>query len=58
MLKDEEKGNISVSCPYCKSYNTSKITIANKAVHTAVFGVWSMSRNAKEWHCNNCNSDF
>ena len=58
MLKDEEKRNISVTCPYCKSTNTSKITITNKAVHTAVFGVWSMSRNSKEWHCNNCKSDF
>lgn len=58
MLKDEEKRNISVTCPYCKSTNTSKITITNKAVHTSVFGIWSMSRNSKEWHCNNCKSDF
>lgn len=58
MLKDEEKRNISVSCPYCKSNNTSKITITNKAVHTAIFGMWSMGRNTKQWHCNNCNSDF
>ena len=47
-----------VTCPYCKSTNTSKITISSKAVHTAVFGIWSMGRNAKEFHCNNCRSDF
>ena len=47
-----------VTCPYCKSYNTSKITIANKVVHTSIFGVWSMGRNTKNYHCNNCGSDF
>lgn len=50
--------NNKVACPYCKSTNTSKITITNKAVHTAVFGIWSMGRNAKQWHCNSCKSDF
>ena len=58
MLKDEEKRNISVSCPYCKSYSTSKITVANKAIHTAIFGIWSIGRNTKNYHCNQCGSDF
>lgn len=57
-LERMQKENISVSCPYCKSTNTSKITVASKALHTAAFGVYSMSRNSKEWHCNNCKSDF
>ena len=47
-----------VSCPYCHSYNTKKITVGSKAVHTAVFGIFSMSRNSKQWHCNSCGSDF
>lgn len=47
-----------VTCPYCQSTDTKKITNTSKAVHTALFGIFSMSRNAKEWHCNNCNSDF
>lgn len=57
-LERMQKKNISVSCPYCKSTNTSKITVTSKAVHTAAFGVYSMSRNSKQWHCNKCGSDF
>ena len=49
---------LTVTCPYCQSTDTKKITNTSKAVHTALFGIFSMSRNAKEWHCNNCNSDF
>lgn len=47
-----------VECPYCHSANTKKITNTSKAVHIALFGIFSMSRNSKQWHCNNCNSDF
>lgn len=47
-----------VECPYCHSTNTKKITNTSKAVHTAIFGIFSMSRNSKQWHCNECNSDF
>lgn len=50
--------NNVVICPYCKSNNIKKITVGSKAVHTAVFGIFSMSRNSKNYHCNNCNSDF
>lgn len=48
----------TVECPYCHSTNTKKITNTSKAIHTAIFGVFSMGRNSKQWHCNNCNSDF
>lgn len=65
MLKQQSKNlekmrreNISVSCPYCKSTNTSKITTTSKAIHTMAFGIYSVNRNSKEWHCNNCKSDF
>ena len=47
-----------VQCPYCKSTNTKKITTTSKAVHTALFGILSMSKNSKQWHCDNCGSDF
>ena len=47
-----------VSCPYCQSHNVTKISNTSKAVHTAVFGVFSMSRNNKNFHCNNCTADF
>lgn len=48
----------TVECPYCHSKNTKKITATSKAVHTALFGIFSVSRNSKQWHCNNCNSEF
>ena len=47
-----------IKCTYCGSPNTKKITVGSKAVHTALFGIFSIGRNSKEWHCNNCNSDF
>lgn len=48
----------TIECPYCHSSNTKKITNASKAVHTALFGVFSLSRNSKQWHCNHCGVDF
>ena len=47
-----------VKCPYCRSIDIRKITLTSKAVHTALFGIFSVSKNSKQWHCNNCNSDF
>ncbi len=49
---------ITVECPYCHSTNTKKITNTSKAVHTALFGVFSIGRNSKQWHCNSCHSNF
>ena len=48
----------AIHCPYCNSTNVKKITTASKAVHTAIFGIFSMGRNSKQWHCNDCKSDF
>lgn len=59
ILEVRDKGNkFGMECPYCHSTNTNKITITSKAVHTAIFGIFSMGRNSKNFHCNNCNSDF
>lgn len=46
-----------VECPYCHSTNTKKITATSKAVNTAVWGIFGTKRH-KQWHCNNCGSDF
>lgn len=56
-IKQQEPKPI-VICPYCKSTNTKKITNTSKAVHTVIFGIFSIGRNAKNYHCNHCNSDF
>lgn len=59
VLEGKDKGNqFGVECPYCHATNVKKITNTSKAVHTAVFGIFSMGRNSKQWHCNKCNSDF
>lgn len=55
---DFHQSKPTVECPYCHSTDTKKITNTSKAVHTALFGIFSVSRNSKQWHCNNCNSDF
>lgn len=59
ILEGKDKGNkFGISCPYCKATNVKKISGTSKAVHTALFGIFSMSRNSKQWHCNHCGSDF
>jgi len=55
--KKVEKDN-QVHCPYCNSTNIKKITTGSKVTHTALFGIFSMSRNSKQWHCRQCGSDF
>ena len=56
--KYENKTSNVIICPYCHSTDTKKITNTSKAVHTVLFGIFSISRNNKQWHCNNCGSDF
>lgn len=59
VLEGRDKGNkFGVQCPYCHATNVKKIGITSKAAHTALFGIFSISRNSKQWHCNNCNSNF
>lgn len=60
MVPDPTKNTskTTVVCPYCHSDNTTKISNTSKALHTALFGIFSISRNSKQWHCNKCGSDF
>ena len=59
ILEGRDKGNeFGVECPYCHATNVKRITNTSKALHTAVFGIFSMGRNTKNFHCNHCNSDF
>ena len=46
-----------VSCPYCQSKNTRKISTGSKALNTAMFGIFGNKRKY-QWHCNQCGSDF
>ena len=55
--KMDNSSTAGVTCPYCKSTNVSKISVANRTVSVGLFGLES-SKIGKQWHCNNCNSDF
>lgn len=57
-VQDSRVEENTIHCPYCNSTNVKKITTTSKAVHTAIFGIFSMGRNSKQWHCNDCKSDF
>ncbi len=46
-----------VHCPYCNSTNVNKISGTKKAVSIIGFGILS-NKIGKQWHCNNCKSDF
>lgn len=59
ILEGKDKGNkVSVECPYCHSTNTKKISTFSKVWSMHWLGMYSIGSIAKEWHCNNCNSDF
>ena len=47
----------AVTCPYCSSTNTKKISGISKVGSVAMFGK-KKQKVKKQWHCNNCNSDF
>ncbi len=46
-----------VSCPYCHSKKTKKISSGSKLLNTALFGAFGNKRRY-QWHCNSCDSDF
>lgn len=46
-----------VTCPYCKSEKTTKISSFEKATNIFFFGIFGQKRK-HQWHCNNCKSDF
>lgn len=48
----------NAECPYCHSKNTKKISGLSKAGSVAMFGVFAVGKVSKQWHCNNCKSDF
>ena len=47
----------TVTCPYCGSTDTKKITAVGRMASFSVFGIFS-GKLGKQWHCNKCKSDF
>lgn len=52
----EEEKNVP-RCPTCSSTNIRKLSVTSKVVDVAMWGV--LSRKAhKQWHCDNCGSEW
>lgn len=47
----------TIKCPYCHSTDTVKISGASRVGSIAFWGIAS-KKFGKQWHCNNCKSDF
>lgn len=47
----------TVTCPYCQSTNTKKISGASRWMSTGIFGLAS-GKIGKQWRCTDCKSDF
>lgn len=56
-LKKDIRIQSQVHCPYCNSINVNKISSTKKAMSIVGFGILS-NKIGKQWHCNNCKSDF
>lgn len=50
--------NPTITCPYCKSTDCKKISGLSKAGSVALWGIFALGKTTKQWHCNNCKSDF
>jgi len=48
----------TITCPYCQSTNTKKISGLSKAVSVGIFGIFALGKTTKQFHCNNCKADF
>lgn len=47
----------TITCPYCQSTDTKKISGASRWLSVGMFGMGS-KKIGKQWHCNKCGSDF
>lgn len=50
--------NYTPRCIYCSSTNIKKISGLSKTGSVVLFGIFSLGKVSKQWHCNSCNSDF
>lgn len=47
-----------ITCPYCQSTDTKKISNLSKVRSVALFGILAIGKTTKQWHCNKCGSNF
>lgn len=55
---DDKNLKPHVECPYCHSTNTKKISAISKMWSLNWLGMYGIGKVSKQWHCNNCDSDF
>ena len=55
--RQQEERN-QIRCPYCQSTNIKKITGLSKASSVVLWGIFAAGKVSKNYHCNNCKSDF
>lgn len=53
----ERESASPVHCPYCNRGDVKKITTTGRLLSVGVFG-FASGKIGKQWHCNNCGSDF
>ena len=53
----KKQAQTQVHCPFCNSTNVNKISGTKKAMSIIGWGIFS-NKVGKQWHCNNCKSDF
>lgn len=46
-----------IHCQYCGSTDVKKISAGNRFISACTFGI-AGSKVGKQWHCNNCGSNF
>lgn len=51
------KSSTQITCPYCKSTNTKKISTTGRVASVLSFGLLS-KKVGKQWYCNDCKSYF
>lgn len=57
-INNRETNAYNIKCPFCQSGNVQKISEASKLASAVAFGVFSLGKVTKTWHCNNCGSNF
>lgn len=56
-IQKQQDNSSTIKCPYCHSDNVKKITASSRVGSAMMFGILS-KKIGKQWHCNDCKSDF
>lgn len=57
LMEKVSESSPTIKCPYCNSTNTKKITTTGRMMSIGIFG-FASKKMGKQWHCNQCGSDF